>query len=259
MENHDFEDFATLRSGWSKIKRMDRSIKAVIFDLDDTLFDHHHSLQAGLVAIQKIYKSLQQSRLEHLENTYTELLESLHSQVLQGLLTHEQARIQRIQRFFLKYGQHLSLAETYSAATIYREAYHIARQPVPGAVALLQYLRTSAGIGVVTNNTSVEQREKLDACGLSRWIDVLVISEEAGVAKPDPAIFEMALAKLNAGPHQTVMVGDSWKIDILGARQAGIIPVWLNRFGAVCPDQTVAMMIDALEPAQTIGDLLLTQ
>ena len=238
---------------------MDRSVKAVIFDLDDTLFDHHHSLQSGLFAIRQIYKSLQRSPFDELENTYTELLESLHSQVLRGLLTHEQARIERIQRFFLKYGQRLSLAEAHSAATIYRDAYHIARQPVPGAVALLQHLRTSVRIGVVTNNTSLEQHEKLDACGFTPWIDVLVISEEAGIAKPDPAIFELALDKLDAGPHQTVMVGDSWQTDILGARQAGIAPVWLNRFGAVCPDPAMAMMIDALEPAQTIGNLLLTQ
>jgi len=234
---------------------MDDSTKAVLFDLDDTLFDHYHSLQAGLAVLQAKYQSLKTWPLEHLTNTYIELLEALHLQVLQGLVTKDQARIRRIQGFFLKYDQSLSLTEARSTARLYRKTYQAARQPVPGAVALLKHLRGSARIGVITNNTSLEQHEKLEACGFTPWLDALVISEEVGVTKPDPAIFEIALKKLDCNPDQAVMVGDSWKVDILGARQAGIRPVWFNRFGSACPDQT--MMIDSLEPAQTIAALLL--
>ncbi len=235
---------------------MDHSTKAVIFDLDDTLFDHHHSLQTGLAELQRNHRSLQAWPLEHLSNTYIELLESLHSQVLQGLLTQDQARIQRIQGFFLSYGQELALAEVHSIARLYRSTYQAVRQPVPGAVDLLKYLHARARIGVITNNTSLEQHEKLEACGFTPWIDVLVISEEVGVAKPDPAIFAIALERLGCDPRQAVMVGDSWKVDVLGARQAGIRPVWFNRFGSPCPDQT--MMIDTFEPAESIAALLLS-
>ena len=105
---------------------MDYSIKAVLFDLDDTLFDHHHSMQAGLLAMQQAYAGLQRWPLQDLTNTYVELLESLHLQVLQGLLTPEQARIQRIQRFFLKYDQRLSLDAIPDSAILYREAYQAA-------------------------------------------------------------------------------------------------------------------------------------
>lgn len=236
---------------------MDYSIKAVIFDLDDTLFDHYHSLQAGLIALQKAHQSLQQWPLEDLTNTYIELIDSLHPQVLQGVLTQEQARIQRIRGFFLKYGQSLSVVEADSAATLYRETYRLARQPVTGVMALLEYLHTRVKIGIITNNTSLEQREKLDAGGMTPWINVVVISEEVGVVKPDPAIFQIALERLGCGPDQAVMVGDSWKVDVLGAKQAGIRPVWFNRFGLPNPGE--AAMIDTLEPTQSIAALLLKQ
>ena len=234
---------------------MDHPIKAVLFDLDDTLFDHYHSMQAGLLAMQQAYPGLKRWSLQDLTNTYVELLESLHVQVLQGLLTPEQARIQRIQRFFLKYDQRLSLDDIPNSVILYREAYQAACRVVPGALALLEYLHARAQIGVVTNNTILEQREKLDTYGIAPWMDVVVISEEVGVTKPDPAIFQIALERLGCSPAQAVMLGDSWQVDVLGARQAGIRPVWFNRFGLPCPDPSVTM-IYALEPADVVAELL---
>ena len=238
---------------------MTHAIKAVIFDLDDTLFDHYHSLRAGLVAIQKACADLQRYPLDDLTYTYIDLVESLHLQVLQGLLTLDEARIQRIRACFLKYGLALSMDEARAYALLYRETYQSARQIVPGAVALLECLRTDAKIAVITNNTSLEQREKLDTCGLAHLIDVLVISEEVGVIKPDPAIFAITLERLGCSAGETVMVGDAWKTDVIGAHRAGIKPVWLNRFGTACPDPSIATVIDTLKPAKSIAALLLNQ
>lgn len=237
---------------------MVNDIKAVIFDLDDTLFDHRHSLQAGLLALQKACPdSLQAWPLAHLTDTYVDLVESLHVQVLQGLLTPDQARIQRICAFFSTYGRVLSSDEAQIYAALYRETYQAARQPVPGAIALLQYLHATVKIGIITNNTSLEQREKLDACGFTPWVDVVVISEEVGFIKPDPAIFAIALQQLGCGADQAVMVGDSWKSDIVGAHQAGIKSIWLNRFGEICPDSSIgATTIESLTPTQTVATLI---
>ena len=234
------------------------AIKAVIFDLDDTLFDHYHSLQAGLATLQKAHSDLQAWPLSHLTNTYVELVESLHIQVLQGLIKPDQARIQRIRTFFLTYGRSLSLDEAHETASLYREAYQAARQPVPGAIALLQHLHAATKIGVITNNTSLEQREKLDVCGFTPLLDEVVISEEVGVIKPDPAIFAIALERLGCSASEAVMVGDAWQTDIIGAHRAGIRSVWLSRFGAPCPDPSLASVIDGFTPAQTIAALLLT-
>jgi len=236
---------------------MTQTTRAVIFDLDDTLFDHYHSVRAGLMAVQKAYPDLQQRTLDDLTHTYVDLVESLHIKVLQGLLTLDQARIQRIQSFFLKYGRTLPADEAQTCANLYRGAYQAARQTVPGAIALLEHLRTRVKIGIITNNASFEQREKLDFCKLTSLIDVLVISEEVGVIKPDPAIFAIALDRLACSASETVMVGDAWNTDILGAYGVGIRPVWLNRFGNICPDPSIATTVTTFEPAAEITAILL--
>lgn len=234
-----------------------QTIQAVIFDLDDTLFDHYHSVRAGLVAVQKAYPDLQQRTLDDLTHTYVDLVESLHIKVLQGLLTLDQARIQRIQSFFRNYGHTIPVDEAQTCANLYRGAYQAARQTVPGAITLLEHLRTHVKIGIITNNASFEQREKLDFCKLTSLIDVVVISEEVGVIKPNPAIFFIALDRLACSGSETVMVGDAWNTDILGAYGVGIKPIWLNRFGSICPDPSIATTITAFEPTAEIVKILL--
>jgi putative hydrolase of the HAD superfamily len=68
------------------------------------------------------------------------------------------------------------------------------------------------------------------------------VSEEAGVSKPDPRIFEMALERANARAGEAVMVGDSWANDVEGARAAGIRAVWFNRDGRLAPDPAVPVL-----------------
>jgi len=235
---------------------MSSTIQAVLFDLDDTLFDHSYSLQTSLAEMQRAYPSLRQYPLAELTSAYVALLETTHAQILRGLLTQEQARLERIQKFFLKYGESLSPAQADAAVMLYRETYRAARRPVAGAVALLEHLRGRARIGVVTNNTKVEQIEKLETCGLTHLIDALVISGEVGIFKPNPAIFRIALDRLDCGPGQAVMIGDSWEVDVVGAREAGIAPVWFNRFGAASPGPGV-VTVDALEPVEAVAALLL--
>jgi putative hydrolase of the HAD superfamily len=109
--------------------------------------------------------------------------------------------------------------------------------------------------GVVTNNVAVEQRQKIAACGFGPLLDAVIISEEAGITKPDPRIFRLALETLGCEAADTVMIGDAWETDIAGARAAGIRPVWFNRFGAASPDRSVAE-IHALAPTSLVLSVL---
>jgi FMN phosphatase YigB (HAD superfamily) len=88
-------------------------------------------------------------------------------------------------------------------------------------------------------------------------IDFLIVSEQVGIAKPEPAIFKAALDAVNCGPGDVVMVGDSWQSDVLGATRLGIRSVWFNRFGDKCPDPSRAAEITALEPLEQILSVLL--
>ncbi len=100
-----------------------------------------------------------------------------------------------------------------------------------GTIPLLRRLKERVSVGVVTNNHTEEQREKIRALDLGPWIDFLVTSEDVGVSKPDAVIFATALKEAGVTAPEAVMVGDNWAVDVVGATSAGIRAVWLQRRG----------------------------
>ncbi len=88
--------------------------------------------------------------------------------------------------------------------------------------------------------------------------DGLVISEAAGVSKPDPAIFELALRVAGTSADEAIMLGDSWTNDVMGAVGAGIAAAWLDRTGAGRPDSAVEVIaFTSLRPASEVAASLL--
>ncbi|GAB3588801.1 HAD family hydrolase [Hymenobacter daeguensis] len=112
---------------------------------------------------------------------------------------------------------------------------------------LLQALRPHYRIGIVTNNRTAAQEEKLRFLGMMGLVVALINSEDVGVPKPNPQIFEAALQRLGARPGQAGLVGGNWQADVLGTLAVGIRPVWLNRLGVARPLPQVAE-ISRFEP-----------
>jgi putative hydrolase of the HAD superfamily len=190
------------------------------------------------------------------ERVHAEHLEALHVQVVRGDVLIDDARIERFRRLLAAAGG--DEREAAPAAAEYRAAYVKARAAVPGAIAVLDRLRAHARIGVVSNNLLAEQREKMQQCGLEPYVDALVVSEEAGISKPDPAIFAIALARLEAAPHEAVMIGDSWAADVEGARAAGIHAIWFNPEGLPSPQPAFGVPeLRVLEPAAAAAGAIL--
>ena len=87
-------------------------------------------------------------------------------------------------------------------------------------------------LALITNGPADTQQHKIDVVGLARHFDAIVISGAAGVAKPDPAIFELAAAQLDLPLSAIWHVGDSLQADVAGALNAHLGgAVWLNRSG----------------------------
>ena len=87
-------------------------------------------------------------------------------------------------------------------------------------------------LALITNGPTDLQRSKVGALGISDWFDVVAISGEVGVAKPDPGIFEHALRGMGIEREGVWHVGDNPATDVAGAQAAGLTGVWLNRSGA---------------------------
>lgn len=231
-------------------------VRAALFDLDDTLFDHQHCARAALASVRALHPCFATLDPAQVERSHAHILEDLHLEVIAGRLELDAARIERFRRLYAAAGVAADAELATRTAIAYRDRYIEARTEVPGAAALLAAVRRHARIVVVSNNLLEEQQAKLRHCGLDRHIDLLVVSEEAGVSKPDAVIFQIALERAGVAANEAVMVGDSWINDVQGARAAGIRAVWFNRSGGPAPDPRVET-IASLEPTQAVLDVIL--
>ena len=209
--------------------------RLVLFDLDDTLFDHRHASRCGLDTLRNEYQAFRARGVEELDSAAFEILNRTHRKVLAGLLTQAEGRIERFRLLAEWCGASLAPAEVAAAAGRYREAYRASRRAMAGSIELLECLGTRVPLGIVTNNFVIEQRSKLADCKLDPLIDFMVTSEETEHPKPAPEMFNQALRMAGASPDQAVMVGDSWEVDVVGAMGAGIRPVWYNPNGREAP------------------------
>lgn len=120
--------------------------------------------------------------------------------------------------------------------------------PLPGALSLLKTLKGKARLGIITNGFTALQEIRLERTGLRDYFDLLVISEQIGVAKPHPAIFDYALEQAgNPARSRVLMVGDTAESDILGGMNAGLSTCWLNAHQRTLPD--------GVEPTWTVTSL----
>ena len=116
----------------------------------------------------------------------------------------------------------------------YRDERRRGYRLFPEALDVLGDLR-SAGwrLGIVTNGPPDLQRDKVRTTGIEEYVDVVVVSGEVGVGKPDRVIFEVALGNLGVAPSAAVMVGDSVERDMKGAHRHGMRTVWRRSSGGV--------------------------
>jgi HAD superfamily hydrolase (TIGR01549 family) len=217
------------------------TLRAALFDLDDTLFDHTNASRAALKGVHGQHACFRTWSFEELERVHSTFLEEMHLDVLAGTKTVDDARLERFRRVFAAAGVTIDPATLESTAMAYRHAYLESRQPIDGARALLAALRPHVRIGIVSNNVRDEQEAKLRLCGLDSYVDALIVSGDVGISKPDPAIFRIALDRLGVEAGEAVMIGDSWSADVQGAREAGIRTIWFNRWNRPCPEPSWAI------------------
>ncbi len=105
------------------------------------------------------------------------------------------------------------------------------RLMLPSTRQVLAELRRRGVVLGVVSNADGRIAAILQQCGAGGFFDVIVDSHRVGVEKPDPRIFQLALAQAGACPEQAVFVGDIYSIDVVGAERAGIRPLLLDTLG----------------------------
>ena len=103
----------------------------------------------------------------------------------------------------------------------------------PGVIDTLNYLkRKGYQMSIITNGLADVQRKKISACGLEPYFNRVFISEEIEASKPDKRIFQHALKCCNAKKSKSIMIGDSWETDILGAMAIQMSQVMIAKNGS---------------------------
>ena len=199
-------------------------IKGVLFDVDETLVDSDGAVR---VAIEGHLGELGLPSGPAALAQWQELEEMYFSRYLAGELTFLQQRRERARGMA---GWPMNDDEADEWLLGYVRRFESAWAPFPdvlGSVAGLDGLR----LGVVTNTESWYQREKLRHVGLIDRFECLIGTDTVGVPKPEPEIFHAGCDALGLDPAETMYVGDRLDVDALGARDAGLVGVWLDRSG----------------------------
>ncbi len=97
-----------------------------------------------------------------------------------------------------------------------------------GTIETLTYLKNKYHLHLITNGFNEVQYEKIKNSNLEPYFEQIITSEDIGVKKPDPAIFDFALKKANATKKESVMIGDNWEADVMGALQFGMKAIYFN-------------------------------
>ena len=98
----------------------------------------------------------------------------------------------------------------------------------PGALKVLNELNGKYGLHIITNGFTLVQYTKLQESKLTGYFQNVITSEVAGVNKPDRKIFEYALKRAACKSSESIMIGDTFHVDIIGAKEAGMDQVWFN-------------------------------
>jgi putative hydrolase of the HAD superfamily len=202
-------------------------IRAIFFDLDDTLLDYKRAERIAALRFREEH-GLHKWAPEAFVQKWNALMNEHFALFFAGTITFEEQRRRRVRAIFENQAMPDEEAdiifETYSKN--YEASWALFADTVP-CLDAVKRLR----LGLITNGQGAQQRRKLMATGIDQRFEAVVISSEHNFAKPDPRIFLEACRQLEVKPEECVMVGDNWKGDILGAQSAGMHALWLCRDG----------------------------
>lgn len=209
----------------------------VFFDLDHTLWDFEKN--SALTFKKILSENAIPVDLPDFLEVYIPANLAFWKLYREEKITKKELRYQRLKSVFDKLGLSVKddmihkLSEEY---ILYLSSHsHL----FPNAVEILDYLKPKYNLHIITNGFEEIQDKKLRNSNIENYFEYVINSEMAGVKKPNPIIFELALQKAGVSSRKSLMIGDSLEADILGAQKSGLHTLHFNAhnepFHEYCP------------------------
>ena len=213
----------------------DLGVRAVLLDIDDTVVDTRRAFRVAVAHVVRTW-------LPHLDELEADAA-TAHwvadpaghfRRYTRGRVDFATQRRLRAQDLHATFGGQALDEVTYLRwERGYEAAFRSAWRRTEDALPLLDALAAAGvAVGAVTNSETRYQKDKLAAVGLADRLPVLVGVDDLGRGKPDPEVFQLACERLAVRPAEAAYIGDELDVDARGARDAGLLGIWLDRHGS---------------------------
>lgn len=229
-----------------------RKYQHVYFDLDRTLWDFDTNVGETLTEILTKFNLFEvKPDASVWVDSYRRINKQVWQQFEERKINKTKLRLERFRLLLEEFG-----VVNESIVTEISQ-YFLANSPfkktlMPNAQELLEYLSGKYQLYIISNGFYVVQHRKLESSGINSYFSKVFTSDKYMVAKPAQEIFEISLKSVNARKDKSIMIGDSFDKDIIGARNFGMDQIWYNHDGRKGDDIGASYEVLALSEIKEI-------
>lgn len=205
-------------------------IQHIFFDLDNTLWDHRRN---AYLTIKDLFESQEITLryaidFEEFHSVYHDINESLWEKIRDGIIDKEYLRKHRFYDTFKHFGVDDEVLSMYFEEHFLDKILNH-NNLVEGAEFILEYLKSkNYTLHVISNGFQEVTERKCLLSGIAKYFNTITSADSVGVRKPHPAIFEYSLNRAEAKKEESILIGDDWIADVVGAQSFGMDVIFFD-------------------------------
>jgi putative hydrolase of the HAD superfamily len=222
------------------------AIKHLFFDLDHTLWDFERNAEECIKEIfeERAAKIPSEVKFVEFYAAFSVLNQAMWAQLDAKEITHEYLRTHRFKNSFEKIGVEIDLDLSKEFDLHFLEKLPTKGHVIEGALGLLESLKEKFNLHMITNGYLEIQTRKMQNANILHYFEHIVTYDNANSRKPEKQMYLHALTLANAGPDESLMIGDSYVADVQGAVNAGLKAIHFDQTGMSNARYMIARLAD---------------